>query len=55
MEELPAINLPTLMTPETRKLAFGPQCFDPDRFLYGNNWLGSAAYYKSAYPGFDDE
>ena len=58
----PQINLPTPMTPETRKLAFGgavgahnPPCFDPDKFLYGNNWLGTAAYDKATYPGFDDD
>jgi hypothetical protein len=54
MEELPAINLPTPMTPETRKL-IRTQCFDADKFLYGNHWLGTAAYYKAAYPGFDDD
>ena len=53
MEELPAINLPTPMTPETRKL-IRTQCFDADKFLYENHWLGTAAYYKAAYPGFDD-
>ena len=53
MEE-PAINLPTPMTPETRKLIPG-ECFDADKFLYGNNWVGTALYYKTMYPGFTDE
>ena len=47
MEE-PAINLPAPMTPETRKLIPG-KCFDADKFLYGNNWLGPALYYKTMY------
>ncbi len=54
MEEQPASNLPTPMTPETRKL-IRTQCFDAAKFMYGNNWLGTAAYYKAAYPGFDDD
>ena len=54
MEELPAINFPTPMTPETRKLIPG-ESFDADKFLYRNHWLGPAAYYKAAYPGFDDD
>jgi hypothetical protein len=54
MEELAAINLPTPMTLETRKL-MRTECFDADKFMYGNNWLGTAAYYKAAYPGFDDD
>ena len=54
MEEQPAINLPTPMTPETCKL-IRTECFDTDKFLYGNNWLGTAACYKTAYPGFGDD
>ena len=29
--------------------------FDGRLFLYGNNWLGTAAWYKQHYPGFTDE
>ncbi len=29
--------------------------FDADRFMYGNDWLGTAAYYIAMYPGFTDE
>jgi len=54
MEEQPAIILPTPMTPEPRKL-IRTTCFDVKKFLYGNNWLGAAAYYKAAYPGFNDD
>ena len=53
MEEL-AINRPTPMTPETRKLIPG-ECFDADKFLYGNDWVGTALYYKTMYPGFTDD
>ena len=30
-------------------------CFNADRLLYGNNWLGTVAYYKATYPKFKDE
>ena len=53
MEE-PAICYPTPMTPETKKL-LQTKSFDMEHFLYGNNWLGTAAYYKKMYPGFTDE
>ena len=42
MEELPAINLSTPMTPETHKL-IETECFDAGKYMYGNNWLGTAA------------
>ena len=29
--------------------------FAADGFLYGNNWLGTLAYYKATYPGFKYE
>ena len=42
------------MTKESRE--HSPKiCFDADRFLYGNHWLGTAPYYKATYPGFTDE
>ena len=48
------INYPTPMTEESKK-HIPKMLFDGDRFLYGNNWLGTAAYYKAMYPGFTDE
>ncbi len=52
--EEPAINLPTPMTPEMRELIPG-ECSNADKFLYGNNWVGTALYYKTMYPGFTDD
>ncbi len=60
-EDPPQIILPTPMTPETRKLAFDGvdgwrnTRFEADKYQYGNNWLGTAAYYKAAYSGIDDD
>ena len=54
---------PTPMTPEIRKLVRSQThqsfsvgggrnpCFDADKFMYGNAWFGTAAYYKSTYRG----
>ena len=59
MSETPeeTITPPTPITPETRKLIRSQthQCFDADKFLYGNAWFGTAAYYKATYPGFTDD
>ena len=52
--EAPQINRPTPMTPETRKL-LRTKNFDMEHFLYGNNWLGTALYYKTLYPEFTDD
>ena len=49
-----AINLPTPMTPETRKLIPG-ECFDADTFRCGNTLVGTALYYKTMSPGFTDD
>ena len=48
------INSPTPMTKESQE-HIPKMFFDADRFLYGNNWLRTAAYYKTTYPGFTDE
>ncbi len=48
------INYPTSMT-EGLKKHIPKMLFDANRFLYGNNWLGTAAYYKALYSGFMDE
>ena len=48
------ITLPTPMTPETRKLILG-ECFDADKFFYGNNRVETALYYKTMYPEFTDD
>ena len=53
MEE-PAINRPTPMTPENRKLLQAKN-YGIENFLYGDNWLGTALYYKTMYPGFTDD
>ena len=42
------------MTKESRE-HIPKMYYDADRFLYGNNWLGTSAYYKATYPGFTDE
>ncbi len=52
MEE-PAINRPTPITPENRKLLQAKK-YGIENFLYGDNWLGTALYYKTMYPGFTD-
>ena len=52
MEE-PAINRPTPMTLEDRKLLQAKKLLDR-KLLYGDNWLGTALYYKTMYPGFTD-
>ncbi len=53
----PQINPPIPMTPETRKLIRSQthRCFNADKFLYGNAWFGTAAYYKATYLGFTDD
>ena len=53
MEE-PAINRSTPMTPENRRL-FQAKNYGLENFLYGDNWLGTALYYKTMYPGFTDD
>jgi hypothetical protein len=53
MEE-PAINRPTPMTPENRRLLQAKN-YGIENFLYGDNWLGTALYYKTMYPGFTDD
>jgi hypothetical protein len=50
MEEL-AIDRPTPMTPENRRLLHAKN-YGIEHFLYGDNWLGTALYYKTMYPGF---
>jgi hypothetical protein len=52
--ERPEINLPTPMTPETRRAIQGV-CIDSRLFAYGPNDWGTAAWYKEKYPGFTDE
>ena len=52
--ERPEINLPTAMTPETRRAIQGV-CIDSRMFAYGPNDWGTAAWYKEKYPGFTDE
>jgi hypothetical protein len=42
------------MSPETRKLLQGKN-YGIENFLYGDNWLGTALYYKTLYPGFTDD
>lgn len=42
------------MTPEALR-AIRATDYDTRLFLYGNNWLGTAAWYKERYPGFTDE
>jgi hypothetical protein len=42
------------MTPEALR-AIRATYLDDRLFLYGNNWLGTAAWYKERYPGFTDE
>jgi hypothetical protein len=53
MEE-PTINRPTPMTPENRRMLQGKN-YGLENFLYGDNWLGTALYYKTMYPGFTDD
>ncbi len=53
MEE-PAINRPTPMNPENRRLLEAKN-YRSKHVLYGNNWLGKALYYKTMYPGFTDD
>ena len=53
MEE-PTINRPTPMTPESRRLLQGKN-YGLENFLYGDNRLGTALYYKTMYPGFTDD
>lgn len=50
----PQINHPTPMTVENRKLLQANN-YGLDSFLYGENWLGTAQYYKATYPGFTDD
>jgi hypothetical protein len=52
--ERPEINLPTPMTPETRR-AIQWICIDFRLFEYGNNDWGCAAWYTEKYPRFTDE
>lgn len=42
------------MTPEVMSAIRGTY-YDNRLFLYGNNWLGTAAWYKQHYPGFTDD
>ncbi len=53
MEE-PVINRKTPMTPENRRLLQAKN-YELENFLYGDNWLGMALYYKTMYPGFTDD
>jgi hypothetical protein len=48
------INYPSPMTEQSKK-HIPKMLFEADRFVYGNNWLGTAAYYKALYPGCTDE
>ncbi len=50
----PEINLPTPMTPETRRAIQGV-CIDSRLFAYGPNDWGTKVWYKEKYPGFTDE
>ena len=52
--ERPEINLPTPMSPKTRR-AIQSRCIDSRLFAYGPNDWGTAAWYKEKYPGFTDE
>ncbi len=52
--ERPEINLPTPMTPETRRAIQGVG-IDSRLFAYGPIDWGTAAWYKEKYPGFTDE
>jgi hypothetical protein len=53
MKEL-AISCLTLMTPKIRKLLQAKN-YGVENFSYGDNWLGTAMYYKTTYPGFTDD
>ncbi len=53
MEEL-TINRPTPMTPENRKLLQAKN-YGLENFLYDDNWVGTALYYKTINPGFTDD
>ena len=48
------INYPKPMDPEARKALQGIY-LDERCFMYGDTWLGTAAYYKATYPGFTDD
>ena len=48
------IYYPTPMTKESREY-IPNMFFVADRFLYGNNWLGTTAYHKATYPRFKDD
>ncbi len=52
--EEPAINRPTPMTPENRRLLQAKN-YGIEKNLYGDNWMGTALYYKTMYPGFTDD
>ena len=52
--EGPAINRPTPMTPENRRLLQAKN-YGTENIWYGDNWLGTALYYKTMYPGFTDD
>ena len=49
-----AINLPTPMTPESRRVLPGKN-YGLENLLYVDNWMGTALYYKTMYPGFTDD
>ena len=49
------INYPKPMSKETRELIRPKETYMGTEFLYGDNWYGTAAWYKHHYPGFTDE
>ena len=51
--ERPEINLPTPMTPETRRAIQGV-CIDSRMFAYGPNDWGTATWYTEKIPGLID-
>ena len=53
--EGPTINRLTPMTPENRRTSCQGKNYGLENFLYGDNWLGTALYYKTMYPGFTDD
>ena len=48
------INRPTPMTPENRRVLQAKN-YGLENFLYRDNWLGMALYYKTMYPGFTED
>ena len=48
------INYPTPMGEDAKKALRGVY-LDDRLFSYGNNWYGTAEYYKYTYPGFTDQ